>query len=599
MCGINGIKNFNGQPVDRKQLEDMNQLLIHRGPDDKGYYVDKSDKSLGLAMQRLSIIDLSGGQQPISNEDKSVWIVFNGEIYNYIELRQDLIKKGHHFKTNSDTEVIVHLYEEKGTELLDDLNGIFTFAVWDKNKKQLFIARDRLGVKPLFYFKTADCFAFSSELKSLLKIAPFTKKINENAFLLYLLLMYVPDPLSIVEGISKLEAGYYLLVDQNGNVAQNKYWDVEPKKKFIHFNEKEAKDYLLFLLKDALKIQLRSDVPLGIFLSGGLDSSSLVAIASEIQTKPIITLSVGYENHLVDERLFAQQIAKQYQTNHFELFIRPKDLKENFNELIWLMDEPFSDSAAIANFLLAKLARKNGIKVILSGAGGDEIFGGYERYLFDWKHVFKNLARFFSVFGRLRNNNEQLDYICSIGCGRGLGIFLSRNKFNELNFYKNFQKVMKPFSQQINLWSTPLQKKSFLDLKNYLIGDILMLFDKMTMGASVEGRVPLLDHRLVEFMFSLPDHFKIKNKEKKYLLKQTMRDKLPEEILNRPKMGFGAPVSHWLKDILAEKSGELNFTLNGRSIQYDFLLKRNSFRQILFGLEIFKQWHENVFKKFL
>jgi len=596
MCGINGIKNFNQAPVQKAQLAAMNQLMVHRGPDDDGYYLHQS---IGLAMRRLSIIDLSTGSQPISNENNTIQVVFNGEIYNYIELRQALIARGHRFKTNSDTEVIVHLYEEKGVKMLDDLNGVFCFALWDDQKKQLFIARDRLGVKPLFYFKTEKQFAFSSELKSLLKIAPFKLNIDENAFLLYLLCMYVPDPLSMVEGIGKLEAGHFLIVDEQGNVKKTKYWDVQKNPDFKDFTEVQAKEHLDFLLKDAVRLQLRSDVPLGIFLSGGVDSSALVALASEIQHKPIVTLSVGYEGHTVDERPFARMIAEQYHTDHHELFLQPKDLQDHLPEMIWLMDEPFSDSAAISTYLLAKLAREKGLRVVLSGAGGDEVFGGYDRYLSDWKYLVKRAYRYFSQFGRLRNSDWQLDYICSIGCGRGLGPFLAQNNFDEKQLHESFKAIMEPLTTRTNSWSTVLQKKEYMDIKNYLIGDILMLSDKMTMGTSVEARVPILDHRVVEFMFSLPDELKIKNAEKKYLLKQVMCDKLPATILNRPKMGFGAPVQHWLNELFSRQSSESSLILNGRKINFGQLRRHHSFRQILFGLEIFKSWQENVFNKFL
>ncbi|MFH0780009.1 MAG: asparagine synthase (glutamine-hydrolyzing) [Parcubacteria group bacterium] len=596
MCGINGILNFNQSPIQKSNLEAMNQLMLHRGPDEDGFYLNQS---LGLSMRRLSVIDLATGHQPVSNEDGTVQIVFNGEIYNYIELRHELIARGHKFKTNSDTEAIVHLYEEKGVKAIEHLNGVFCFALWDDAKKQLFVARDRIGVKPLFYYKTANQFAFSSELKSLMKIAPFPKKINKQSFLMYLLFMYVPDPLSMIEGVNKLEAGHYLIFDQSGHAEKVRYWDLEKKSDFQHLNLNQSKERLLFLLNDAVRLQLRSDVPLGIFLSGGLDSSALVALASGMTNKPIATLSVGYEGHSVDERSFARQIAEQYHTRHHELLIRPRDVQKHFHEMIWLMDEPFSDSASVSTYLLAKLARDNGLHVVLSGAGGDEVFGGYGRYSFDWKHPAKMMHRSFSEFGRMRNSDWQFDYICSIGCGRGLGRFLSQNNFDKTRFHETFQAIMDPSAKQTGDWPTALQKKSYLDLKNYLIGDILMLTDKMTMGASVEARVPLLDHRLVEFMFNLPDNFKINNAEKKYLLKQAMCDKLPMSILNRPKMGFGAPVQHWLNELFSGESEDFNVILNGRTLDYSRLRGHHSFRQILFGLEIFKSWQKNVFNKFL
>lgn len=600
MCGINGLYNFSNRRVEAEKLKAMNQLLFHRGPDEEGYYIDGS---FGMSIRRLSIIDLTTGSQPLSNEDGTLWVTLNGEIYNYIELRKELRDKGHVFKTNTDTEVLLHLYEESGRDLLGDLNGIFAFAIWDCRKKELFIARDRMGVKPLFYFHTKENFGFSSELKSLLRVLPFTKEVYSESFLLYLLCMYVPEPLSIVKGISKLEAGHYLLIDRIGNVIKKRYWDLPPQKNKSLFYEEEAKDYLSYLLKDSVRLQLRSDVPVGIFLSGGIDSSAVTALASEISSNLRKTFSLTYEGHHIDESPYARKVAEIFDMEHHDFFLKSDDVVKNLPEMIWAMDEPFSDSAAISTYLLSKLARQSGVKVVLSGAGGDEVFAGYERYNLQWIALLKKIWRFHTKFGRLRNKDWILDYICAIGCGRGLEAFFEKNRIDLNGFYRSFHDITGTYRKTANLSLTHLYSKRYLDMKMYLTGDLLMLLDKMTMGASIEGRVPLLDHRIVEFMFTLPDKFKIAHNRKKYLLKEAMKSVLPSSILNRSKMGFGAPVSYWIQDIVVKGHERNIFGFNeflpdkNKKVVYKFLLEEKTHSQILFALLIFNMWHENVFKK--
>ncbi len=375
MCGIAGIFNFKGN-TDRDRLSTMLDCMIHRGPDDSGIYVDQS---FTMGMRRLSIIDLKSGHQPISNEDERLVIVFNGEIYNYIELREELLSKGHLFKTNSDTEVILHLYEEYGYDFITYLNGIFTFSIWDKQAQKLFIARDRLGIKPLFYFSNPERFVYSSELRSISKAFNMLN-ISQKAFINYMLMMYVPDPLSMIDGVNKLEAGTYLVVDAKNKITKHKYWDINE----VVCEKTDPSQYrakLEDLLNDSIKLQMRSDVEVGTFLSGGLDSSFIVAATSRLSNKPVNTFSIGYENLEYDERPLAQLVAKKFKTNHKEMFINSATVKDNLKRICAKMDEPIGDTAAIPTFLLSEFARSNNVKVILNGTGGDEVFGGYVRYI--------------------------------------------------------------------------------------------------------------------------------------------------------------------------------------------------------------------------
>jgi asparagine synthase (glutamine-hydrolysing) len=377
MCGINGIYDFNGNVVRREQLEVMNSKMVHRGPDDDGYFVSGP---FGMGMRRLAIIDIEGGKQPITNEDERFFAVLNGEIYNYVELQKELVARGHILTTKSDTEVLVHLFEDEGTKCVQRLNGMFVFAIWDDLKRELFLFRDRIGIKPLFYTRQNNLFVFSSDLSSLTAILPLAKDVSLDAFLLYLGLSYVPYPWTIFRNVHKLEPGHYLEVDSSNEVIISKYWDIEEFETLRLAKIEDYQSLVLELLRDSIRLQMRSDVPIGTFLSGGVDSSCVVALLAEQTSQPVRTFSVGFEGHHTDERPYARLVAERFQTDHLELMITADDICNYFHKVINFLDEPLADNALFPTLMLSELARERGVKVILNGSGGDEIFGGYGRY---------------------------------------------------------------------------------------------------------------------------------------------------------------------------------------------------------------------------
>jgi asparagine synthase (glutamine-hydrolysing) len=615
MCGINGIFNLNGSPVVKDILLRMNSRMTHRGPDDEGYYVCED---IGLSINRLSVIDIQGGHQPISNEDGGYWIVFNGEIYNYLELRQKLESKGHVFKTRTDTEVVIHLYEDMKEDCLNELNGMFAFAIWDTHKRKLFIAVDRLGIKPLYYLKKNDSFCFSSELKSLL-VLNSDNSIDYGSFLLYLSLLYVPYPKSMIKNILKLEPATYLIIDDKGEIVKKSYWGIDKLQTLEKIDEKECKDTFLSILTDSIKLQLRSDVPVGTFLSGGIDSSCVVALLSNIlKESNVKTFAVGYEGHFIDERPYASQVSQRYGTEHKELLLTKKDITENLKRIVWYMDEPIGDTAAIPVFLLSEMARQSGVKVILNGTGGDEVFGGYSRYdysglkgLLKLKgHPLRNtivslLTKPQYVSTAMRLGGEMTSYLCRISRGLTcLRPFLKDEVWFDV-LLKGIDENMKDhFNSFDHLNST--DRFIGFDLKTYLVNDLLFLLDKMTMAASIEGRVPLIDYRMVEFMFAIPARLKIKNGNLKSLVKQWLKDILPEEVLQRKKMGLGGPVNYWLSNGVLDGFGLFKgdvspvtneiFELDKiqRIIKNKQFTKWNS--QFVYNLAIFELWYRGVFK---
>lgn len=618
MCGINGVLNFDiSKAATKEQLALMNSKMIHRGPDDEGYHLDNN---LGLSIRRLSVIDVQGGHQPISNEDNRYWVILNGEIYNYIELRKGLIAKGHIFKTKTDTEVLVHLYEDLQEGCVEKLNGMFAFAIWDSSKRELFVATDRIGIKPLFYFKNNSYFCFSSELKSILTM-DFKKDIDRSSLFLYLFLLYVPYPRSIVKNIYKLEPASCIKISQNGDITKKIYWDLKKPAPFYENKIEEYKDKFKTLLNDSIQLQLRSDVPIGTFLSGGIDSSSVVAFISDHTTdNPMKTFSVGYEGHYMDERPFALEVAKKYNTMHTELYINKEALNKNLKRIIWYMDEPIGDSAAIPTFLLSDIASKAGVKVILNGTGGDEIFGGYNQYLKnEISHIAKNKLRILRMYTYLLKqkphrlghvykslNNPVFEYLTNINNGSYTGFF---------GFLKDMRWVDRLTIDIFCLFGdkyNSLVEDDFInglmnfDLKTYLVGDLLFLLDKMTMGSSIEGRVPLLDHRLVEFMSEIPSSVKIRNGNLKSFVKNSLSGILPETILSRNKMGFGAPVLFWLLSGILD---ELHIFEDPAPVTAELfdckklkqIVRGKKFNmwnaQFIYNLAIFDLWAKEVFEK--
>lgn len=589
----------------------MNNKMVHRGPDDCGYYLDDN---VGLAMRRLSIIDLEKGHQPIFNEDGSIAVVNNGEIYNYVELRAKLISNGHVFNTNSDTEVIVHLFEDKGADCVDELNGMFAFAIWDGNKKELFVFRDRIGIKPLYYRASSNSFVFSSDLSSIIAIKPGEKNVDFNAFLSYIGLSYISYPNTIFKGILKLEPGCYLKVTENGEVAKHKYWEVHEFETLEFSSMDEYSERLMELLDDAVRLQMRSDVSIGTFLSGGIDSSCIVALLSKWLNNPVKTFSVGFENGL-NELPYAGLIAKRYKTDHTEIKISGNDVISILPEIIDKMDEPIADNSIIPTYMLSKIAIENGVKVILNGTGGDEIFGGYTRYLPQsqpWKTInslplilrksFGNLFRFINFNKGVQIAVPELFFAASIS---GVNFALARNIFKDKDHCAMLiNNVVKVYREFIPIIDQKLRKHQlmYLDLKDYLVCDVLSLLDKMSMAVSLEGRVPLLDHRLVEFCFKVPDRIKFKDGMLKGFLKHTLKDILPSTIMDLPKAGFAGPTNFWANNILKKSIEDhlinepisfykenLDLKELKRAIKYSG--NNQNYSETLFSLYIFDLWY--------
>lgn len=551
MCGISG---FNFQ--DSLLIEKMNQKISHRGPDQRGSFVD-DDISLGQT--RLSIIDLSEkGKPPIFNKDKSLAIVANGEIYNFQAIKKDLIKKGYSFFSETDTEVALLAYEEYDVKCLDLFNGIFAFAIWDKNKKRLFVARDRLGVKPLYYYWQDNQFIFSSEIKAILE-HNVERKINQESFNHYFRLGFVPQPLTMFQGIFKLPSAHYLILENN-QLSIKRYWRIND---LSDINSKaEIIDQIQFLVKDAIQLQLISDRPVGLYLSGGIDSSVLAGVISQYRSKPLNTFSVGFgegKGKFNADFDLAAQTAKHYGTIHHQLTITDQDALDNLEKIVYHLDEPIANTPQVAEFLLARFAKQKAT-VILTGAGGDELFGGYPRYYYNRLiDIFQSLPLFLQNRGFLSWANNLLGSdLADKFTARGV------NRYRQFMFRKESEinKIIQPAinnSQttvdfyQANFFNYFSQKdftKYFMltDLSTWLVDFGLINSDKISMAFGVEQRVPFLDHRLVELSMKIPTRYKIKGRRTKLIFKQAMKNYLPEHVLNAPKRGFFAPFSQWLRD---------------------------------------------------
>lgn len=569
MCGICGIVYCDReQQVEPGLLKNMCDTIAHRGPDDEGYF---AHQHVGLGMRRLSIIDLSTGKQPISNEDGKIWIVFNGEIYNHKSLRNELERHGHQFKTQTDTEAIVHAYEEFGENCVQKLNGMFAFAIWDQHKNQLFLARDRVGIKPLYYYFDKKRLIFGSELKSILQADDIPRRIDLQALDNFLTLEYIPAPLSIFQDIRKLAPGHTLTF-RNNDIWIRNYWDVELKTNGAEPGE--LKTNLRDLLQDAVKIRLMSDVPLGAFLSGGIDSSTIVAMMAQVMDQPVKTFSIGFEDSTYNELEYARLIAKTFKTDHHEFIIKP-DAVELSDTLLKFLDEPFGDFSIFPTYLVSKMAREY-VTVVLSGDGGDELFAGYDTYIAD-----KIAKKYYSRLPLgLRNGvlTKILDMIPPQSKKKGLinrakrfvegmklpedlhhtrwMIFLqeaekellySRDMKSGILEGDSYKFIRNYFSNVAYNGSDEINKQMYVDIKTYLVDDILVKVDRMSMATSLEARVPFLDYRFVEFAATIPGKYKLQGKKTKVILKQAMEDLLPHEILYRGKEGFSIPIKNWLK----------------------------------------------------
>ena len=585
MCGISGIVDLEAErPIDERALRAMTAMLAHRGPDGDGFHIEPG---VGFGHRRLSIIDLAGGKQPLYNEDQSVVVSFNGEIFNFREIEAELARRGHTFRTRSDTEVIVHAWEEWGVESLARFNGMFAFAVWDRRQKTLFVARDRLGVKPLYYAHLADGrLVFASELKGLLAYPGVPRSIDSRAIEEYFTFGYVPDPKTIYAGVRKLEPGAYLCVRRGARqVAPVRYWDVPLTGERAPAAPRGCwEEELRARLKEAVRKRLISDVPLGSFLSGGIDSSAVVAMMHEIGTERILTCSIGFREPRYDESSYARKVAEAKRTDHRSETVEASDYGL-LDQLVGIYDEPYADSSAIPTYRVCQLARRY-VTVALSGDGGDEDFLGYRRYrLFAAEERVRSRlppALRTALFGPLGRIYPKLDWAPRVLRGKTTfqalardaveaylhGVSVCGQDIRACIFSGDFRRGLQGYeAHQVfsghlagKTFTDPLAMVQYLDYKTYLPGDILTKVDRASMAHSLEVRTPFLDYELVEWLAQLPSGVKLRHGEGKYLLKRALEPLLPREVLYRSKMGFAVPLEAWFRGSLRERIAD---TLRG------------------------------------
>lgn len=634
MCGIAGFANKYFQshaPADLATvLERMCRVITHRGPDEQGTH---TTAGVALGMRRLSIIDLACGQQPIFNEDESCAIIFNGEIYNYRELQKELKAHGHQFKTSSDTETILHGYEQWGADVVKHLRGMFAFAIWDAGKRELFVARDRVGKKPLYYSLTKQgTFVFGSELKSLLEHPEVERRTSPQAIDAYLALGYVPEPLSIFEDIKKLPPAHTLIFDGE-KASVKEFWDFdysardtndETTSQFSDFSsEDKIIKELTRLLEEAVSVRLISEVPLGAFLSGGVDSSTVVGLMSRVMREPVKTFSIGFNEDSYNELKFARVAAKHFNTEHHEFVVTP-EICSIIEKLVYHFDEPFADSSAIPTFMVSKLARQH-VTVALSGDGGDELFAGYTRYKIDReRNGFANLPGFVrrgmmlplserlphGARGRNFLRNVALDpldrYVDSLSLFTALGRkelctaeFRRSINADENDYVSN---LMHAYARRVTSGDA-VDELLYLDSKTYLVGDILTKVDRMTMANSLEARVPLLDHKLIDFVTRLSSELKLKDGVTKYILKKAVEPFVPHEILHRQKQGFGVPIDQWINSELRDQIRDTIISRKARERGYvnqsyvnvlldEHARKRRDHSAQLWTLFMLEKWHQ-------
>lgn len=574
MCGICGfleLKTVTPTLEAGQHLQRMCREMEHRGPDDMGFHV--SDDGVGLGAVRLSIIDLAGGHQPLANEDDTCWVALNGEIYNFPRLRPELETLGHRFRTHCDTEAVVHAYEEWGDDCVQHLDGMFAFAIWDGSRRRLFIARDRLGKKPLYYYFDGSTFLFASEIKSLLKHPAGQTRLNPEAMDMFMTFGYIPGPQTVYQGIQKLLPGHVLSLDAKGGIATRQYWDVpDPQKPVLgRMDEKKAEQEVLRLLDDAVKARLLADVPVGVFLSGGLDSSVVTALMRRHKPDKLKSFSVSFSDPENNEAPFARVVADHLGTEHYELAIEncSPDLMQ---KLVWHTDEPLADPAIVPTYLVSKLAREQ-VTVVLTGEGADELFAGYFYYPLerkaarnDWlsawakRNLLVNSAQIANqVLGRqryhprtlwgwqLRPEERMLAWV---------SIFTDSEKHRWLTRSAGAVADTQPSARQLRGVSRPYTRQkwfsnfAYLDVKVPLVDDLLMKVDKMSMAASLEARCPFLDYHLVEYAAALPESFKLRDGSNKAILRRVAAGLLPEHIINRKKHGFDVPLKRWLSEDL-------------------------------------------------
>src|SRR5882757_1194838 len=626
MCGIAGVVSATRESnITETLVRHMCDQIVHRGPDDEGILVQDG---AGLGMRRLSIIDLVGGHQPVFNEDRTAWIVYNGEIYNFPELRAGLESRGHRFYTRTDTEVIIHLYEEMGADCVKKLRGMFGLAIYDKVARKLVLARDRLGKKPLHYAQLGDKLYFASEIKSILAVAPELAEVNAQGLLEYLNYGYVPDPITIFTGIHKLPAGH-LLEFADGKINIRQYWDLPQYGTHSPKSEEECLEELEHRLFEATRIRLISDVPLGAFLSGGADSSTVVALMARASSSPVKTFSIGFKHDDFNEADFPRIGSRKFATDHHELILEP-DVVGTVEHLTGSLEEPFGDSSMLPTYYVSEMARRH-VTVALSGDGGDEMFAGYDRYATHAKRgAFEAIPewarRFYreSVFPRLPRSmpGRRFSYNASLPW--------QERYIDGLSFLPAFERDFPILSHDLRdvlrhsvdpgialrrafaqaPARDPMSEILYVDTKTYLVGDILTKVDRMSMLNSLEVRVPILDHEFVEWVAALPAEWKRRGQESKYILRKlALRLGVPREVIYRQKRGFSLPLVHWMKNELKEMLGVLvddrtlqrgYFDPNGvRRLMDEHLTGRRVLSQRLWRLLMFELWHRNFLEKFV
>jgi asparagine synthase (glutamine-hydrolysing) len=629
MCGIVGFLTSKAVHIpDYEILRRMRDILTHRGPDDLGEYIrplDDKGPFVFLGHRRLSIIDLTGGRQPLSNENETVWVIFNGEIYNFKELRMELEEQGHQFKTQSDTEVIAHSYEEYGEKCFKRFNGMFAIGIWDENRRQLVLARDRLGKKPLYYSLLNQSFLFGSELKAIMAHPHFPLRVNPISFMKYLFYEFIPCPHTIFEDAKKLPPASYLIW-RKGEMEVKQYWSpFKLDKKEENLSEEEIEARILNFLKQSVKRRLISDVPLGIFLSGGIDSSAITALAQEEVPGRVKTFSIGFEDPSFDESRYASHVSKYLNTEHYEQTMHPEDLLNIVPNLPDILDEPMADASILPAYLLSKFTREH-VTVALGGDGGDELFAGYPTYLAHkfarhyerFLGVFHPIVTFFGNLLPVSDDNISFDFkvkkfLSGIGYPDGIrnSIWLGSFSFqenakalsSEIHSLFNRDQLVEEilFYEREYPHQDRITMVQFLDLKLYLQEAILVKVDRASMACSLEVRAPFLDYELVEFLMGLPSRFNLSWLNSKYLLKKAMKYYLPEKIIQRPKKGFGVPIAKWVKGPLRElfedllsadrikREGFLNHEYVSTLLQ-DHFLNRMDNRKQLWTLLVWELW---------
>jgi asparagine synthase (glutamine-hydrolysing) len=568
MCGICGKVNFDKDSrVQSGTIRAMADTIIHRGPDDEGYHVSGP---IGLGFRRLSIIDLNTGHQPISNEDGTVWIVFNGEIYNYQELRKTLIEKGHTFRTQTDTEVIVHLYEQEGVRAVEHLRGMFGFAIWDSRQNSLLLARDRLGIKPLYYAANSKSVTFGSEIKAVLADPDVDREVAPTIIDRFLSFYYTPGEETLFKNVYKLPPGHYALI-KNGQMKIEQYWDLRFSSSTGHSTEKEVEQELLNMLEETVRLHMISDVPVGFLLSGGVDSTALLSLAVGKTDQPISSYTVGFSNSEVqDERPYARLAAQRYGSQHYDITMTPQDFMDFLPKYVWHMEEAVCEPPAVALYYISKFAREH-VKVLISGEGGDEAFAGYPNYRnMLWLESVKQALG--PLRGAFAGSLQAFNFVIgskiierylpllkiplnSYYYSRTSSPFTFFNqpsnpvysqRFAQLVDKGNSLAVVRKYLNNGN-GQNPLAKMLYVDTKTWLPDDLLVKADKITMANSIELRVPFLDHKMMEFAASLPNHLKVHRGDAKFILKKALHQRVPSEIVKRKKTGFPVPYASWLR----------------------------------------------------